>query len=617
MVTSDRRFGGLGVAFVGITLIGASYAPNWLIAVDKAPQERSDEWWEACDSIIAADTTDNGTAAETCLAACTLKQLDKLNDELRACLKSSTGLFWQPWLPSTLHVLGLAFLYRLLGFVLTGCKIRQEAVAEQEPAATHVPPDPDTCKHGGPFARGKLGLLPSCMDIKVVSDRQASERKLLISFFSILTEPLFDVVSLASYLRNGQPFYFAVAGLGFFVTAYNSQDPLQADGLVEWYRSYRRGFKTRGLLEVQVADLPEVAVSTWLQLYAGLVMTEPTQVLMLLFFACLSLGLTLPEILEARKLLHDMQLEASNFNNFYEVEAARQGKDYGLSFLSVWLVENIVLLMSRRWGYKQWHLEPLEYRVAQGLCLLLILGSIVLLLLRCCCCSPRPTWAPRRCGGLFKLVIMHVCTTCFAMFYSFLQFLLCVDVFCSGGSPLAEFYSRNFDWDWPPVLGMLSWLVVLGLSEGCLCALVWASLSYMFTSFPWKLGVTTACGISLAALWGYILQNFDWMRTLTVLAAAAQVAFHIVAFFGSTVACCGLAWVIDYSGAAEAAEQGGGTDTEAATPSVALLRVDPAGPGDYFETGSNGSDKAPSQRSGSTSSDSSDDFKICLLPRQC
>ena len=307
----------------------------------------------------------------------------------------------------------------------------------------------------------------------------------------------------ASFLRHGQPFYFVAATFGLLLSGGLGGDPLQADCLVEWYRSYSRGFKTRGLPLAQNRDFVEVMCSSMVQLYAALVLTtEPTQVLMLLFFAVLSLGLTLPEIMEGGRLLKDPKLKASNVENFYEMEAARQrvGQAWKWfpSFVAVALVELGILLFSARWGFlvnQLWHWKqrhpPFECLVvAFVLQFLVTLGYAFLLLFRWWCRSPRP--------ALVAIVCFYVVAQCSVVPGLFTS-LPCIDVLFAGGrSPFAEYYFRTFHWDWQLLLWMLCWLLTLGLSESCLCALAWASLSRIGTSLPWKLGVTTAWGICVA-----------------------------------------------------------------------------------------------------------------------
>ncbi|CAE7231893.1 unnamed protein product [Symbiodinium sp. CCMP2592] len=574
-------------------------------AVVKQLQDPPPEAAQACGEIIDTDVVENKTVAQTCLEFChqrlgttfrimylgmVVSKAPDLNTSAAeerkatsACLKAEVGFRARDiaWLLAF-----AALMYRLLGILFAMGTYMSSASGDS--TALCVAPDSEICRDDGPFANGNVGL-PWRYCYEARSDFEASRFKLLVSLFGILTEPFFDVVSLASYLRHGQPFYFVVASLGLVGSAASTGDPLQADCLVEWYRSYSRGFKTRGLLRAQAGDVTEVMCSTAVQLYAALVMTtEPTQVLMLLFFAVLSLGFTLPEIWEGRWLLRDPKLKACNFDNFYEMEAARHrvGKAWKWfhSFLAVAFVELWILLCSARWGllvHQFWHFResPGYLPVVLGLPLLLSLSYAFLLLLRFCCRSPRPG---------FIAVYLFVLVAESSVVPAPLTSLLCMDVLFAGGrSPFAEYYFRTFHWEWQLLLWMLCWFLTLGLSESCLCALAWASLSRLGTSLPWKLGVTTAGGICVAALWAYLLQDFDWQQSLTALAAFAQVLFHggalLVVHLGS--------WWMAYSflfeepgsqpRSAETAEEGGGTDTEAPlTSAQPLLHADSVAPSD-------------------------------------
>ena len=474
-----------------------------------------------------------------------------------ACLKAEVGFRARDgaWLLAL-----VALMYRLLGILFAMGTYMSSASGDS--TALCVAPDSEICRDDGPSANGNIGL-PWRYCYEARSDFEASRFKLLVSFFGTLTEPFFDVVSLvahpftiptppsphllilllwmqwaaiephghtltplkllqflcppkrwslfleqigeteASFLRHGQPFYFVAATFGLLLSGGLGGDPLQADCLVEWYRSYSRGFKTRGLPLAQNRDFVEVVCSSMVQLYAALVLTtEPTQVLMLLFFAVLSLGLTLPEIMEGGRLLKDPKLKASNVENFYEMEAARQrvGQAWKWfpSFVAVALVELGILLFSARWGFlvnQLWHWKqrhpPFECLVvAFVLQFLVTLGYAFLLLFRWWCRSPRP--------ALVAIVCFYVVAQCSVVPGLFTS-LPCIDVLFAGGrSPFAEYYFRTFHWDWQLLLWMLCWLLTLGLSESCLCALAWASLSRIGTSLPWKLGVTTAWGICVA-----------------------------------------------------------------------------------------------------------------------
>ena len=115
---------------------------------------------------------------------------------LNTCFKSRVGevtrgimdSWWCPW--------ALAAFYRTLGFFWAFYRLRHSPPTPQ--LADHQAPDPQFCKPDGPFPDGYLGLPFCCSCCYVTSDQQGARCKLWMAFFSILTEPFFDVVSMVA-----------------------------------------------------------------------------------------------------------------------------------------------------------------------------------------------------------------------------------------------------------------------------------------------------------------------------------------------------------------------------------------------------------------------------------
>ena len=123
------------------------------------------------------------------------KRADKPLQLFRTCLKARLGevagtvmdSWWCPW--------ALAVFYRTLGLCWALYRYRHSSPPTPQ-LADHEAPDPQFCKPDGPFPNGYLGL-PFCFSCcYVTSDQEGARCKLWMALFSILTEPLFDVVSM-------------------------------------------------------------------------------------------------------------------------------------------------------------------------------------------------------------------------------------------------------------------------------------------------------------------------------------------------------------------------------------------------------------------------------------
>ena len=198
------------------------------------------------------------------------------------------------------------------------------------------PPKGEGCEYSGPPC-----LSDCCTGCcwQPPTDFCASRWALAKSALSVLTEPLFDVFSIATFLKNGQPFYFLVLICGFAMSSASSGlDGLQAKGAMALVKSWHRGFPTKELLQHKRHDLPENMVSTSIQLYACLTLSSsdnPENVIMFGVFAWLCLCSTLADAtLWLGKSL--------NYDDFYEVERAKkevEGKKYVLPVVLVAVVQ--------------------------------------------------------------------------------------------------------------------------------------------------------------------------------------------------------------------------------------------------------------------------------------
>ena len=179
------------------------------------------------------------------------------------------------------------------------------------------------------------------------TDFCASRWALAKSAFSVLMEPLFDVFSIVTFLKSGQPFYFLAFIIGLVFSFVSSGDSLQAKGAMALVKSWHRGFPTKELLRHKRLDLPENIVSTFIQLYACLTLSSsdnPKNVIMFGVFGWSSLWLTLADA----TLCLD---ESLNYDDFYEVERARKevkGKKYVRPVVLVAMVQSIQMISQFR-----------------------------------------------------------------------------------------------------------------------------------------------------------------------------------------------------------------------------------------------------------------------------
>ena len=141
-----------------------------------------------------------------------------------------------------------------------------------------------------------------------------------------------------TYAQNGQPYYLAVSFSGFLASAMWTKDPLQAEGFLEWMLSRNRGFKTPGLVRHQAGELFETSFSTCVQLYAAQVMSpdaSASTILQLLFFAAMSICVTLPDATAAMTSYYSQieglwTLRAGIPNDFYFAgKKAARGQEPG------------------------------------------------------------------------------------------------------------------------------------------------------------------------------------------------------------------------------------------------------------------------------------------------
>lgn len=218
------------------------------------------------------------------------------------CFKAEMAAVAGPYIPNK-WLAGL--LYRLVGLMpaaLLLWRSKPDDGADDEAQSTNPPDRHPPCKRDGPFLDGDLGFpwnitVGCCW--RPTTDFIASRFHLAKSAFSVVTEPLFDAISVLTFLKNGQPFYFAGMIFGLSASfALSGGDALQSTGALALVPSWRRGFATKELLLHRFHDLPECFVSTCIQLYAALSLSwsqDPCNVVQLGMFAWMSILLTLPE----------------------------------------------------------------------------------------------------------------------------------------------------------------------------------------------------------------------------------------------------------------------------------------------------------------------------------
>ena len=309
------------------------YAKRNNLTLDYAPS--------SCRSIHSTDVVSNEREAQECTAWCeehlgrgagaplcdwlTFESLFLGGDDAEAanifksCWKANlaavadSSYIPNPWL--------VGVLYRFFGLlpaaILFWRGSHQARQNEDEAPPDVIPPDRLCCRDDGPFRHGNLGFPWCCR--RASNDLCASRWKLRISGLGILTEPLFDAITVTTFLKNGQPFYFVVMLFGlFFSFSSSGWDGLQAQGALAFVPSWQRGFATKELLEHRNHDFYECSLSTCIQLYAAMALSwkeSPLEVLQLGAFGCMSQLLSLPDTVPPRP---------RNFDNFYEVEDAKK-----------------------------------------------------------------------------------------------------------------------------------------------------------------------------------------------------------------------------------------------------------------------------------------------------
>ena len=289
----------------------------------------------SCQSIHNTDVVSNETEAQECTAWCEEHLgrgagaplfgvvmvgdlLDGVVSIFKSCYKAKLAAVADSYIPNPWLV---GALYRFFGLlpaaIVLCCGSHQARQNEDEAPAGVNPPDRLCCRDDGPFCRGNLGFPWCCW--RAPDDFMASRVKLAISAIGILTEPLFDAITVTTFLKKGQPLYFVVMLLGLVFSCRSSGwDGLQAQGALAFVPSWQRGFATKELLNQRKHDLWECSLSTCIQLYVALTLSwkeSPSTILQFGAFGCMSLVLSLPEAVPPWP---------KNFDDFYEVEDAKK-----------------------------------------------------------------------------------------------------------------------------------------------------------------------------------------------------------------------------------------------------------------------------------------------------
>ena len=273
----------------------------------------------SCQLIHATDVASSTSKAQQCAAWCEEQHLSQsavlfagviLTDNktithgrklFTTCFKAEMAAVVGTYIPNK-WLAGL--LYRLVGLMpaaLLLWRSKPDDGADDETQSTNPPDRHPPCKRDGPFPDGDLGFpwnitVGCCW--RPTTDFIAARFHLAKSAFSVVTEPLFDAISVFTFLKNGQPFYFAGMIYGLTASFAWSGDGLQSGGALALVPSWRRGFATKDLLQHRLSDLPECFISTCIQLYAALSLSwsqDPCNVVQLGMFAWMSILLTLPE----------------------------------------------------------------------------------------------------------------------------------------------------------------------------------------------------------------------------------------------------------------------------------------------------------------------------------
>lgn len=308
------------------------YAKRNSLTLDYAPS--------SCQSIHNTDVVSNETEAQECTVWCEdhlgrgagaplFSWVMVLDATLSGDDAEAANIFKSCWKAKLAAVAGsyipnpwlVGFLYRFFGLLPAAIVLwrgsHQARQNEDEAPPDVNPPDPLCCRDDGPFRHGNLGFPWCCR--RASNDFMASRFKLAISAWGIVTEPLFDAVTVTTFLKNGQPIYLLVMLFGLSSSFESSGfDGLQAQGALAFVPSWQRGFATKELLEQRKSDLWECSLSTCIQLYAALTLSwkeSPFQILQFGAFGCMSLVLSLPEAVPP---------SPKNFDDFYEVEDAKK-----------------------------------------------------------------------------------------------------------------------------------------------------------------------------------------------------------------------------------------------------------------------------------------------------
>lgn len=307
------------------------YAKRNNLTLDYAPS--------SCQSIHNTDVVSNETEAQDCTAWCeehlgrgagapiyisvivdALARRDAAEaaNIFKSCSKANLAAVADSYIPNPWLV---GVLYRFFGLLPAAIVLwrgsHQARQNEDEAPPDVIPPDRLCCRDDGPFHRGNLGFPWCCW--RASNDLCASRWKLFISGLGIMTEPLFDAVTVTTFLKNGQPIYLLVMLFGLSSSfEFSGFDGLQAQGALAFVPSWQRGFATKELLEQRGNDFYECFCSTCIQLYAALTLSweeSPFEILQFGAFGCMSLLLSLPEAEPPRP---------KNFDDFYEVEDAKK-----------------------------------------------------------------------------------------------------------------------------------------------------------------------------------------------------------------------------------------------------------------------------------------------------
>lgn len=340
-----------------ITMEQAPDACKWLQKTDLAGnQSIAEDCREWCEENLAT-----GAGWPLMVAMPALLDASEAAAAFKTCFKAQTATLGRHWLPTCWSVFVCALVYRLCagpvawaeGWDSMLCSEGSELLCSEE-ANTELQVAPDSEGYRA-FPEGNWGF-PFSFFYRATSDMDASRCKLLVSLFTTLAEPFSDLVSMLTFLRNGQPFYLGVMAFGFWQSAmFADGDLLQWEGLAEGRKSWRRGFATLAFIKHKRDEVFECGLSTAIQVFALLTLhpaEDAQQMLMLALFAAMTLAITGPEGAEAFWVWVWGLLEGGNVDHFYQVAEKKKSlqawQKYGPC---VWvLAANLSILMfSVRW----------------------------------------------------------------------------------------------------------------------------------------------------------------------------------------------------------------------------------------------------------------------------